>query len=76
MEIIKIDKKIEEKVRKEKLNVAAYARVSTDHDDQLSSFESQKLYYENIIMKHNDWNFAGIYADEGISGTHIQNQTG
>ena len=41
MEIIKIDKKIEEKVRKEKLNVAAYARVSTDHDEQLSSFESQ-----------------------------------
>ena len=70
MEIIKIDKKIEEKVKKEKLNVAAYARVSTDHDDQLGSFESQKLYYENIIMKHNDWNFAGVYADEGISGTH------
>ena len=54
---------------KTKRKVAAYARVSTDHEDQLNSYEAQCDYYSNYIRKRDDWEFAGIYADEGISGT-------
>ncbi len=50
-------------------NVAAYCRVSTDDDDQKNSFESQKSYFENYINQNLEWKLAGIYADEGISGT-------
>ena len=52
-----------------KLRVAAYCRVSTDSDAQLESLEAQKQHYENYITAHNDWTFAGLYFDEGISGT-------
>ena len=52
-----------------KLRVAAYCRVSTDSDAQLESLEAQKQHYENYITTHNDWTFAGLYFDEGISGT-------
>lgn len=51
------------------INVAAYARVSTDHEDQRNSFEAQKEYFENCIKEHKNWRFCGVYADEGISGT-------
>lgn len=51
-----------------KLRVAAYCRVSTDSDAQLESLEAQKQHYENYITSHNDWIFAGLYFDEGISG--------
>jgi len=52
-----------------KLKVAAYCRVSTDSDEQMSSYKSQKEYYESLIKKHDDWIFAGIYADAAITGT-------
>ncbi|WP_235814640.1 recombinase family protein [Propionispora sp. 2/2-37] len=52
-----------------KKRVAAYCRVSTDQEEQLSSYEAQVNYYTNYIEKHPDYEFAGIYADEGISGT-------
>ena len=52
-----------------KLNVAAYARVSTDQEDQKTSFESQQSYYLEKIYNNPKWNFVDIYADEGISGT-------
>lgn len=52
-----------------KLRVAAYARVSTDRDEQQSSFESQQKYYFNKISKEKNWKFVEVYADEGISGT-------
>lgn len=51
------------------LRVAAYCRVSTDSDAQLESLEAQKTHYENYIAGREDWKFAGLYFDEGISGT-------
>jgi len=55
--------------------VCAYCRVSTDSDEQLSSYEAQVTYYEEYIKKRPDWEFAGIYADEGITGTSTKNRT-
>lgn len=52
--------------------VCAYCRVSTDSEEQQTSFKSQKLYYEDYIKKHEGWVFAGIYADEGLSGTSMR----
>lgn len=51
-----------------KLRVAAYARVSSDSDDQLNSYVAQVDYYTKHIASHEDWELADIYADEGISG--------
>ncbi len=59
-----------------KRKVAAYARVSTDHDDQLNSYEAQCDYYSNYIQGNDEWEFAGIYADEGISGTSTRKRDG
>ena len=58
-----------ENLELKKKRVAAYCRVSTDQEEQLSSYEAQVNYYTNYIEKHPDYEFAGIYADEGISGT-------
>jgi len=55
--------------RLKKLKVAAYIRVSTDSEDQLNSFENQRNRYEDFIKQYPNWEFVGIYADEGISGT-------
>ena len=52
-----------------KRRVAAYARVSTDKDEQYTSYESQIKYYTEYIQKHPEWEFSGMYADEGITGT-------
>ena len=57
---------------KRRLKVAAYARVSTELDEQQSSYEAQIEYYTKKIKSHDDWEFAGIFADEGISGTSIK----
>lgn len=57
-------------VRKKK--VAAYCRVSTDQDQQLNSFQAQRIYFENLINGNEAWEMAGIYADEGISGTNTK----
>lgn len=51
------------------LRVAAYCRVSTGSDAQLESLDAQKTHYENYINGREDWEFAGLYFDEGISGT-------
>ncbi len=48
--------------------VAAYARVSTDKEEQQTSIVAQKEYYTDYIQSHAGWKFAGVYADEGISG--------
>ena len=53
----------------EKKRVAAYCRVSTDSEEQLNSYEAQKSYYLQKIEETLDWEMAGLYADEGISGT-------
>jgi DNA invertase Pin-like site-specific DNA recombinase len=58
-----------ENLELQKKRVAAYCRVSTDQEEQLSSYEAQVNYYTSYIEKHPDYEFAGIYADEGISGT-------
>lgn len=54
------------------LNVAAYCRVSTDKDDQVNSFESQKRYFEEYINRNPDWELTEIYADEGLTGTNTK----
>lgn len=59
-----------------KLRVAAYARVSTGSDDQLISLEAQKNHYEGLIKSRSDWEFAGLYFDEGISGTKMAKRDG
>ena len=56
----------------QKKRVAAYARVSTDEDEQLSSYEAQVDFYTRHIKSKAEWEFAGIYADEGISGTNTK----
>ena len=53
---------------KRQLRVAAYCRVSTDDEEQLTSYEAQKTYYTDKIMTNKEWTMAGIFADEGITG--------
>ncbi len=52
-----------------KLRVCAYARVSTETEEQKTSFDTQVKYYAKLIAGKPDWEFAGIYADYGITGT-------
>ena len=59
-----------------KLRVAAYCRVSTEEEEQQSSFETQKLYYTEKITSTPEWEIAGIYADDGISGVHTKKRDG
>ena len=49
--------------------VAAYCRVSTDSEEQLTSYTNQMKVYTEMINSNKEWEFAGLYADEGISGT-------
>ncbi|MFH6737154.1 recombinase family protein [Streptococcus suis] len=59
-----------------KRRVAGYARVSTDHEDQATSYESQMRYYSEYINGRDDWEFVKMYSDEGISGTNTKLRTG
>lgn len=56
------------------MRVAAYCRVSTEQDDQQNSLKNQREYFTSFIRQkeNDDWQFAGIYADEGISGTNMK----
>jgi len=58
-----------------KKRVCAYCRVSTDKDDQVNSFESQRRFFEEYIRKNDEWELVDIYADEGISGTSTEKRT-
>ena len=60
---------IQEKQRKKKIKVAAYCRVSTDQEEQLTSYEAQIEYYTNKIESNPEWKLVDIFADEGITGT-------
>lgn len=60
----------------EKIRLAAYCRVSTDHEEQASSFENQKEYYSKYVDKHKEYELAGIYADEGITATNTKKRDG
>ncbi|MEI7539427.1 MAG: recombinase family protein [Candidatus Saccharibacteria bacterium] len=59
-----------------KKRVAAYARVSTDSDEQLSSYEAQVDFYTRHISSHLEWEFVDVYTDEGISGTNTKKRDG
>lgn len=59
-----------------KRRVAGYARVSTEHEDQATSYEAQVDYYTNYIKSRDDWEFAAIYTDEGISATSTKKREG
>lgn len=57
------------------LRVAAYCRVSTELEEQQNSYQVQITYYTDLINKNKDWTLAGIFADEGISGTQTKKRT-
>ena len=66
-----IDPRIPEKA---KLRVAAYARVSSDSEDQVNSYIAQVDFYTKHIAGKEDWEMVDIYADEGISGLEARNR--
>lgn len=62
-------KAVQDRAVQRQLRVAAYCRVSTDEEEQLTSYEAQQTYYTDKIMGNPEWTMAGIFADEGITGT-------
>lgn len=62
-----------ERVRR---RVAAYARVSTDSEEQLTSYEAQVDYYTRFIRENPDWDFVEVYTDEGISAVNTKRRDG
>lgn len=69
-----ITKKSETSLNKRR--VAGYARVSTDKDEQFTSYEAQVDYYTNYIKQHKEWFFIKVYTDEGISGLNTKKREG
>ena len=61
---------------KKKRRTAAYARVSTDSEEQLTSYTAQVDYYTNYIKGRDDWEFVAVYTDEGITGTNTKHREG
>lgn len=59
-----------------KRKVAGYARVSTDKDEQLNSYEAQVSYYTTHISQNPEWEFVEVYTDEGITGTSTKHREG
>ena len=59
---------------KRKRRVAAYARVSTNSDEQKTSYEAQVSYYTDYISAKPDWHFVQVYADKGITGTNTKHR--
>src|SRR5699024_10513506 len=57
---------------KQKLRVAAYCRVSTDSDEQATSYEVQIEHYTSYIQANPEWKLVGVYADDGITGTNTK----
>lgn len=55
-----------------KKNMAAYCRVSTDSEEQMTSYTAQVNHYTKLLQSRDDWNLVGIYADEGLSGTSVK----
>ena len=58
----------------QRLRVAAYARVSTEQDEQESSYEAQVDFYTRHIQSNPNWEFVGVFADRGITGTNTKNR--
>lgn len=63
-------------IEQSRKRVAAYARVSTDSEEQLSSYEAQVEFYTRYIKGNPGWEFVDVYTDEGISGTNIRKREG
>lgn len=63
---------LESKNKYKQLRVAAYCRVSTDQEEQQNSYNVQIAYYSDLINRKREWTLAGIFADEGISGTQAK----
>ena len=59
-----------------KRRTAGYARVSTDSDEQFTSYEAQIDYYTQFIKRNPEWEFVRVYTDEGISGTNTKHRDG
>lgn len=59
-----------------KRQVAGYARVSTDSDEQFTSYTAQVEYYTEFITSNPEWEFVGVYTDEGISALSTKNREG
>ncbi len=57
-----------------RFRVCAYCRVSTDREEQLSSFELQQEHYRQLVLERPNWELRKVYADEGISGTSLKNR--
>lgn len=75
VEVIPAKKLLPDKIdQKPRIRVAAYCRVSTDEEEQESSFELQVEHYTKFINAHEDWELAGIYADKGLSGTQVKHR--
>ncbi|WP_278620452.1 recombinase family protein [Varibaculum cambriense] len=62
--------------RPQRLRVAAYARVSTEHERQLSSIAAQVSYYSHLIQSTPGWDYVGVFIDEGITGTSTKHRDG
>ena len=62
--------------KRKKRRVAGYARVSTDSDEQFTSYEAQVDYYTRFIQANPDWKFVKVYTDAGISGLNTKNREG
>ena len=73
---IRAGNRISKEENKPKLRIAAYCRVSTDSDEQAGSYEVQVQHYTEYIGRNKDWELAGIYADDGISGTNTKKREG
>lgn len=73
-----VAKQLEESMQasRTKQRVAAYARVSTEQDEQQNSYEAQVSYYEQHIRNNPDWEFVSVFADEGITGTSTKSRDG
>lgn len=59
-----------------KRRVAAYARVSTDSEEQYTSYVAQVSYYTDYIKRNMEWEFVDVYTDEGITGTSTKKRDG
>ena len=72
----KINKKGGHLMNNSRRTVAIYARVSTEHEAQLSAFDNQIQHYENLLALHPEWDLYKIYSDEGVTGTSIRKRKG
>ena len=73
--VVESTKPKEEQRKKRKIRVAAYCRVSTDSKEQETSYDSQVLYYTELINNNPEWELVEIYADPAISGLSRKHRT-